>query len=106
LVEAAAKLKGHILTNLYEERPRWLAHSHAALGRAAAYSRPEDMTTNNGLARLLELNLERAKAQKRKLNGRLKGYRAVTVRANELPSGLKGTRPRFTRRQPDDGAPR
>ena len=64
-VEAAAKLKERTLTNLYNQRPRWLADAHEALDRAvaAAYGWPEDIATEDALARLLALNLERAKAQ-------------------------------------------
>ena len=64
-VEAAAKLKARTLTNLYNERPRWLAGAHDALDRAvaAAYGWPEDIATDDALARLLALNLERAAAQ-------------------------------------------
>ena len=61
-VEAAAKLKARTLTNLYNERPRWLADAHETLDRAvaAAYGWPEDISTDDALARLLALNLERA----------------------------------------------
>jgi type II restriction/modification system DNA methylase subunit YeeA len=61
--EAAAKLKSRTLTNLYNERPRWLADAHEALDRAvaAAYGWPEDIATEDALARLLALNAERAK---------------------------------------------
>ena len=64
-VQAAAKLKERTLTNLYNRRPRWLADAHDALDRAvaAAYGWPEDISTDDALARLLALNLERAKAQ-------------------------------------------
>ena len=63
--EAAVKLKQRTLTNLYNQRPRWLADAHDALDRAvaAAYGWPEDISTDDALARLLALNLERAKAQ-------------------------------------------
>jgi len=45
--------------------PRWLADAHDALDRAvaAAYGWPEDILTEDALARLLALNLELAKAQ-------------------------------------------
>ena len=61
-VEAAVKLKERTLTNLYNERPRWLADAHDALDRAvaAAYGWPEDIAAEDALARLLALNLERA----------------------------------------------
>ena len=64
-VEAAAKLKERTLTNLYNQRPRWLCDAHEALDRAvaAAYGWPEDISTDDALARLLALNLERAKVQ-------------------------------------------
>ena len=64
-VEAAAKLKERTLTNLYNQRPRWLADAHDALDRAvaAAYGWPEDISTDDALARLLALNLERAGKQ-------------------------------------------
>ncbi len=64
-VEAAVKLKERTLTNLYNQRPRWLADAHDALDRAvaAAYGWPEDIATEDALARLLALNLERASAQ-------------------------------------------
>jgi type II restriction/modification system DNA methylase subunit YeeA len=61
-VEAAVKLKERTLTNLYNQRPRWLADAHDALDRAvaAAYGWPEDIATEDALQRLLALNLERA----------------------------------------------
>ena len=34
--EAAVKLKERTLTNLYNQRPRWLADAHEALDRAVA----------------------------------------------------------------------
>ncbi len=63
--EAAAKLKARTLTNLYNERPSWLQNAHAELDRAvaSAYGWPEDISTEDALARLLALNLERAARQ-------------------------------------------
>ena len=63
--EATVKLKERTLTNLYNERPRWLADAHEALDRAvaAAYGWPEDIATDDALARLLALDLERAKGR-------------------------------------------
>ncbi len=63
-VEAAVKLKERTLTNLYNQRPAWLAALHEALDRAvaAAYGWPENIATDEALARLLALNLERAAA--------------------------------------------
>lgn len=62
--QAAATLKERTLTNLYNQRPQWLADVHAALDRAvaAAYGWPEDISTEEALAKLLELNLSRAAA--------------------------------------------
>ncbi len=58
--EAAAKeLKSRTLTNLYNTRPQWLADAHAALDAAvaAAYGWPADISEEDALAALLELNL-------------------------------------------------
>jgi hypothetical protein len=42
--------------------PTWLRNLHADLDRAvaAAYDRPEDISTDDALARLLDLDLERS----------------------------------------------
>jgi type II restriction/modification system DNA methylase subunit YeeA len=50
------------LTNLYNERPSWLIDDHARLDRAvlAAYGWPQDISDDDLLARLLELNTVRA----------------------------------------------
>jgi hypothetical protein len=63
--EAAVILKKRTLTNLYNERPTWLAHRHAALDRAvwAAYGWEDDpceTTDEQILERLLALNQQRA----------------------------------------------
>ena len=60
-----AELKKRTLTNLYNQRPAWLADAHAALDAAvaAAYGWADysaAMTDNEILARLLALNHERA----------------------------------------------
>ena len=58
--EAAAKeLKKRTLTNLYNARPQWLADAHAALDAAvaAAYRWDADISEEDALAALLELNL-------------------------------------------------
>lgn len=58
----AAMLKKRTLTNLYNERPTWLANAHRALDAAvfAAYGWPPTLSDDDLLARLLELNLSRA----------------------------------------------
>jgi type II restriction/modification system DNA methylase subunit YeeA len=59
-----AELKKRTLTNLYNQRPTWLANAHATLDRAvlAAYGWPPDLGDDEVLARLLALNGERATA--------------------------------------------
>src|SRR5579871_2002169 len=59
---AAAILRGRTLTNLYNERPQWLVNAHRDLDDAvaAAYGWPADISENEALANLLELNLSRA----------------------------------------------
>lgn len=60
--EAAAILKKRTLTNLYNQRPQWLADAHRDLDAAVAvaYGWPADISEEDALARLLELNLARA----------------------------------------------
>ncbi len=60
--QAAAKLKERTLTNLDTPRPQWLVNAHEKLDRAvaAAYGWPEDVSTEDALAKLLELNLRRS----------------------------------------------
>lgn len=64
---AEAILKKRTLTNLYNERPAWLDHAHAALDEAVAeaygwgeYWRAGKLTEDEILARLFQLNQERA----------------------------------------------
>ncbi len=60
--DAARKLKQRTLTNLYNQRPTWLANLHARLDAAvfAAYGWPDDIGDEEILERLLALNLDRA----------------------------------------------
>jgi type II restriction/modification system DNA methylase subunit YeeA len=62
--QAAVALKTRTLTNLYNQRPQWLADSHRDLdvAVAAAYGWPADISEEDALAKLLELNLARASA--------------------------------------------
>ena len=57
-----SELRRRTLTNLYNQRPTWLANAHAALDGAvsAAYGWPADLADGEILERLLALNLERA----------------------------------------------
>jgi type II restriction/modification system DNA methylase subunit YeeA len=54
------------LTNLYNKPPQWLHDLHTALDRAvaAAYGWQADISDDEVLARLLELNLERPRTRK------------------------------------------
>lgn len=63
--KAAAILKKRTLTNLYNERPTWLANAHRDLDTAvaAAYGWPADLTDDQLLERLFKLNQERAAKQ-------------------------------------------
>lgn len=60
---AARELKKRTLTNLYNERPAWLAHAHEALDDAvaAAYGWDAGIGDADVLRRLLALNFERSK---------------------------------------------
>ncbi|MBZ5629994.1 MAG: class I SAM-dependent DNA methyltransferase [Acidobacteriia bacterium] len=57
-----SELKKRTLTNLYNQRPTWLDDSHRALDRAvfAAYGWPADISDDEILRRLLDLNHTRA----------------------------------------------
>lgn len=59
---AAAILRERTLTNLYNQRPQWLLDAHRDLDAAvaAAYGWPADISEEDALAKLLELNLARA----------------------------------------------
>ncbi len=58
---SAAELKKRTLTNLYNENPTWLQDAHRELDDAvlAAYGWPKDLSQQDILARLLQLNAER-----------------------------------------------
>ncbi|MFC5358043.1 class I SAM-dependent DNA methyltransferase [Azospirillum himalayense] len=60
--KAAAILKKRTLTNLYNERPAWLANAHRQLDEAvaAAYGWPADLSDEDVLSRLLALNIARS----------------------------------------------
>lgn len=60
--DAAEALKKRTLTNLYNERPTWLADAHRALDEAvaAAYGWPADISDDEALKKLFELNQERS----------------------------------------------
>jgi hypothetical protein len=58
--KAAAVLRQRTLTNLYNQRPAWLANAHRELDEAvaAAYGWPVDQSDEEALSRLLALNQE------------------------------------------------
>ena len=58
-------LKARTLTNLYNQRPTWLDLAHQKLDNAVldAYGWPHDLSANEILERLLDLNHDRAKKQ-------------------------------------------
>ena len=60
--QAAVTLKTRTLTNLYNQRPQWLVDAHWDLDAAvaAAYGWPADISEEDALSKLLELNLARA----------------------------------------------
>jgi type II restriction/modification system DNA methylase subunit YeeA len=59
---AAATLRERTLTNLYNHRPQWLVDAHRDLDAAvaAAYGWGPDISEQEALSRLLELNLSRS----------------------------------------------
>lgn len=63
--DAAKELKKRTLTNLYNARPAWLDNAHRDLDAAvaAAYGWPADLSDDEVLERLFQLNQERAAAQ-------------------------------------------
>ena len=56
--KAGAILKKRTLTNLYNERPAWLANAHRKMDEAvaAAYGWPADLSDDEVLSSLLALN--------------------------------------------------
>jgi hypothetical protein len=60
--ESARQLQKRTLTNLYNQRPAWLDLAHRKLDSAvaAAYGFPAELTDEEILAHLLELNRQRA----------------------------------------------
>ena len=60
--KAVAILKKRTLTNLYNERPAWLAYAHSDLDAAVAvaYGWPADISEDEAIARLFALNQSRS----------------------------------------------
>jgi len=65
--DSAAKLAKRTLTNLYNERPAWLANAHAKLDAAVAeaYGFDVDLSDEQIVEKLLALNQKRAAAEKK-----------------------------------------
>jgi MmeI, target recognition domain len=78
--DCAKKLAKRTLTNLYNERPAWLANAHAKLDAAVAqaYGFPVDLTDEQILERLLALNQQRATDEKPATKKQLRVSRART----------------------------
>ena len=57
------QLKRRTLTNLYNQRPQWLANAHATLDTAVAtaYGWNADISDEDALRELLELNLDKSR---------------------------------------------
>ncbi len=60
---SAAELKKRTLTNLYNDNPTWLQDAHRELDDAvfAAFGWPKNLSVQEILARLLQLNMERSR---------------------------------------------
>jgi type II restriction/modification system DNA methylase subunit YeeA len=60
---STTELKKRTLTNLYNENPTWLQDAHRELDDAvfAAYGWPKDLSVQDILTRLLQLNIERSR---------------------------------------------
>jgi type II restriction/modification system DNA methylase subunit YeeA len=78
--DCAKKLAKRTLTNLYNERPAWLANAHAKLDNAVAqaYGFPVDLTDEQILERLLALNQQRIVDEKPATKKQPRGSRAKT----------------------------
>jgi len=59
---SATELKKRTLTNLYNQNPTWLQDAHRALDEAvfAAYGWPQNISDQEILTRLLQLNVQRS----------------------------------------------
>jgi hypothetical protein len=88
---AETALKKRTLTNLYNERPTWLANAHRDLDAAVAagYGWAADISEDEALSRLLELNRTRAEKQEKLIKPSRTGKKPPTPeqlrREPELP---------------------
>lgn len=109
---AAALLRRRSMTNLYNEMPQWLENVHHDIdvAVAASYHWPSDISDEEALARLLELNLARAGA-KPPLNRGQSRTREELRREPEFPpipieGGLSSEQPPFAADEPVPSIPR
>src|SRR5438045_9503882 len=81
--ECAKKLAKRTLTNLYNERPAWLAHAHAKLDAAvaAAYGFNVDLTDEQILEKLLALNIESANEETKSAANQRKAKKISRVKS-------------------------
>lgn len=81
--EAEVVLRERTLTNLYNQRPQWLLDAHRDLDTAvaAAYGWKADVSDDDALAKLLELNLSRASVDAQSHAHRRGNSRAPTPEA-------------------------
>lgn len=108
--EAARQLRGRTLTTLYNEPPTWLTHAHRRLDAAvfAAYGWSPGISDEELLAKLVQLNLQRAglgaldfelvdQSEGTVNRGRRASRLAVDPVAAWNPPLLEGLRPRLQR---------
>jgi len=84
--QCAKKLAKRTLTNLYNERPTWLANAHGKLAAAvaAAYNFDVDLTDEQILERLLALNHQRVRIENEARETRLTRRVSRAKTADEL----------------------
>ena len=84
----AAEVAKRTLTNLYNQRPQWLHDLHANLDRAvaAAYGWRADISDDEVLVRLLDLNLERSRREQRCRRSPQCRFQRICLQREELLS--------------------
>jgi type II restriction/modification system DNA methylase subunit YeeA len=100
--DAAAILKTRTLTNLYNQRPTWLDNAHHDLDEAVAlaYGWPADISDDDALARLLELNRVRAERGMPPQRGRRPTPEQLRREPPLPPMPIAGDRKRGETQQP------
>jgi hypothetical protein len=110
----ALTLRGRTLTNLYNERPHWLEHAHRDLDAAVAraYGWAPEISEEDAVAQLLDLNQSRVTAQEQRPQGarrvrpeqlqREPEFPPAVLpggRTEEEPAALPAARPTVSRRR-------